>query len=129
MPMTRLDGATTTTAAVSAPVPEKARLLFPLPAPGLYKLTLITLKNDTMHLQDTRGVLLTLRQFRTSKPLRSPRLYFYVPKGLKKLAIYQPASLPEIMEIRGVQIVVENASIMDPGDQLAQFDRQMLPEF
>jgi hypothetical protein len=75
------------------------KLNLPLPAPGRYKVTLITLKNDFIYLQDPRGVLLTLQGFRTSKGLRSPRLYFYVPKGLKKLAIYQPITLPEIMEI------------------------------
>ncbi|HVF09299.1 MAG TPA: DUF4838 domain-containing protein, partial [Abditibacteriaceae bacterium] len=71
-----------------------------LPAPGLYRLTTTVAKNDSLRLQKPRGASLLLQSFRTSKPSRSPRLYFYVPKGLKKLALYQPHSLPAIMEIR-----------------------------
>jgi hypothetical protein len=73
-------------------------LALPLPAAGRYQLILKTGKNSVIHLQLPRGFLLTLQEFRTGKSLRSPRLYFYVPKGLKTLALYVPDSLPEIME-------------------------------
>jgi hypothetical protein len=73
-------------------------LAIPLPAAGSYQVIFKTGKNDTYHVQPPRGFLFTLRAFRTSKPMRSPRLYFYVPKGLKTLALYLSDSLPEIME-------------------------------
>ena len=72
----------------------------PMPAAGKYQLSLLALKNDLVRLQAPQGINLVLQSFRTSKPFRSPRLYFYVPKGLKTLAIYQPLPLPAIMEFR-----------------------------
>jgi hypothetical protein len=76
------------------------RIDIPLPEPERYQLTLKTGKNDLIHLIEPRGFLFTTQSLRTSKPLRSPRLYFYVPKGLKTLAMYLTNSLPEIMEAR-----------------------------
>lgn len=42
------------------------------------------------HFQTYKGVPLVLRTFQTQKGSPSPRLYFYVPRGLRKIAIYFP---------------------------------------
>ena len=75
------------------------QLALKLPSPSHYRVNLIILKNDNITLQLPVDFLTSFSNFRTGKPLRSPRLYFYVPNGLKKLTIYQPLPLPEIMEI------------------------------
>jgi hypothetical protein len=65
-------------------------LSIPLPKSGRYQLVLRRAKNATTHLQFPRDFLITLQAFRTGKPMASPRLYFYVPKGLKTVAMYMP---------------------------------------
>jgi hypothetical protein len=65
-------------------------LLLPLPKAGRYQLIFRTSKYSPIHLEEPRGFLLTLQNFRIARPFRSPRLYFYVPKALSTLAFYLP---------------------------------------
>ena len=59
-------------------------------APGHYQVVVDGGKLGNFTFQTWKGVPLTLRTFQTQKMGPSPRLYFYVPKGLGKIAIFFP---------------------------------------
>lgn len=79
---------------------EWREINIPIPAPGRYQIRLLAIKNDHFSFQPPSSLPLAISSFRTSKFLSSPRVYFYVPRGLRKLAVYQPLPLPENMGIR-----------------------------
>src|SRR6185437_5759509 len=70
----------------------------PLPRAGRYRLNLVQGRNTTLRVEFPRGVGVTLLPFTTPKPHPSPALWFYVPKGVKNLAIHEPIGLPEVMQ-------------------------------
>ena len=63
-------------------------------APGHYQVHFAPKEGRVgdFHFQTWKGAPLTLRTFQTQKPTPTPRLYFYVPRGLQKIAIYFPYS-------------------------------------
>jgi hypothetical protein len=71
----------------SVPIGETQTLQVPMPVPGLYTIT-VQDQVTGFHLFAGAGIPLVTDEFRPWGI--SPRLYFYVPKGLKKLAIYSP---------------------------------------
>lgn len=70
-----------------------------IPQAGRYRLVLSQEKNNQARLQVPAGTPLLLRDFRTSKPRPSGKLYFYVPAGQKTIAMYV-LPLPENMRPR-----------------------------
>ena len=74
---------------------EWETIAIPIPGPGFHRLRLMNPKNSHFNVRIPRGVRLSMLPFRTSKVHRSPRrLYFYVPPGLKTIAVYHNVSLP-----------------------------------
>jgi hypothetical protein len=71
----------------SIPIGETQTFQVPLPEPGLYTIT-VQDQVTGFHLFAGAGIPLVTDDFRPWGI--SPQLYFYVPKGLKKLAIYNP---------------------------------------
>ena len=62
-------------------------------APGAYKLHFQPdgdRRTGYFSFQTRSDISLTLRDFLSPKPSPSPRLYFYVPAGLRRLALYYP---------------------------------------
>jgi hypothetical protein len=72
----------------------------PLPGPGRYRLTLSLDKNTAVRVAMPRDVTATLLPFAVSKGPGSPPLYFFVPKGVRNVAIYDAVALPEVMQPR-----------------------------
>jgi hypothetical protein len=73
----------------------------PLPGPGHYRLLLSAKdKNTAFNFAPSlqAGIALTLEPFTTSKGQPSPILYFYVPKGIKNIAVSNLLGLPEPMQ-------------------------------
>ena len=66
-------------------------LSIPLAA-GHYQVSIGGNKNGMLTFQTWKGMPLVLRTFQTQKQCPSPRLYFYVPRGLQKIVIYFPDS-------------------------------------
>jgi hypothetical protein len=59
-------------------------------AAGHYQVSIVGSKIGISTFQTWKGVPLVLRTFNIQKQTPSPRLYFYVPRGLPKIAIYFP---------------------------------------
>ena len=63
--------------------------------PGRYKLEFVPdggRATGQFSIQTWKGVPLIFGEFLTPKPAPSPRLYFYVPAGLRKLAMHYPTT-------------------------------------
>ncbi len=63
----------------------------PIPRPGRYRLR-ITDQKTIFTIRLPAGVPLVTRAFLS--PDLSPRVYFYVPKGLRRMALYVPGVIP-----------------------------------
>ena len=61
-------------------------------AAGHYQVSIVGSKKGVSMFQTWKGVPLVLWTFNIQKQTPSPRLYFYVPRGLPKIAIYFPNS-------------------------------------
>jgi len=72
----------------------------PVPVAGKYRLAFKIDKNTNIRLALPRDLAVTLLPFAVSKGTGSPPLYFFVPKGLKIIAIYDAIALPEFMQPR-----------------------------
>lgn len=66
-----------------------SELAIALPKPGAYRVQLWSTKR-TFRLSVPLGVALSLPAFVNSQGLPTPRLYFYVPPGTERLALYAP---------------------------------------
>jgi hypothetical protein len=65
----------------------------PIPHPGRYTIQFRPIAGGGFWFQTARGVPLTFGRFISEMGAPSPRLYFYVPKGLKTIAMYYPDAL------------------------------------
>jgi hypothetical protein len=72
----------------------------PLSRAGRYRLTLTQEKNTAFSFAPPREAGVTLLPFTTSKGQASPPLYFFVPKGVKNVAIHELLGLPETLQPR-----------------------------
>ena len=73
---------------------------FAIPRPGRYSVALLQEKNTFTNFVPPVAARLWLDPFRTPKGAATPPLYFYVPKGVKNVALIEQAGLPEIMQPR-----------------------------
>jgi hypothetical protein len=62
----------------------------PLPRSGSYTIQFHPMNGGGFYFQSVRGLPLAFGSFMSEMGAPSPRLYFYVPKGLKTLAMYYP---------------------------------------
>jgi hypothetical protein len=71
-------------------IKQSEEMQIPLPHPGRYTIEFRPTSGGGFWFQAVRGVPLTFGPFISEMGSPSPRLYFYVPKGLKTLAMYYP---------------------------------------
>lgn len=89
----------------------------PLPGPGRYTLEAQSAKTR-FSIQAPAGVAFTLRRFTNSQGQPAPRLYFYVPKGLKTIAIhFSYGMLPRFYDNTGAEVAPQTKNV--PGIVLA----------
>jgi hypothetical protein len=81
------------------PAPSWEEFELAIPAAGFYRLEVRPGNGKLVRLLPPPGVRLIMRGFLTTKPLASPRLYFYVPKGQKTIAMIV-LPLPKEMQPR-----------------------------
>jgi hypothetical protein len=71
-------------------IKQSEEMQIPLPHPGRYTIEFRPISGGGFWFQAVRGLPLTFGPFISEMGAPSPRLYFYVPKGLKTLAMYYP---------------------------------------
>ncbi|MEO6908604.1 MAG: hypothetical protein ABI210_12015 [Abditibacteriaceae bacterium] len=77
------------------PPPSWEDFVLPIPKAGLYTISLRQPKNALSRFQALPPTIPSVMlAFRAAKPLPSPRLYFYVPKGQKTVVMLYNDSLP-----------------------------------
>lgn len=74
------------------PSPDAQTFDTKIAQPGTYSLEIRTLKMARVTLTAPANVGVELQEFRVPKPAPAPDLYFYVPKGERRFAIYNRAS-------------------------------------
>lgn len=85
----------------------------PIPAPGRYTIQFRPIAGGGFRFQMLNGLPLVIRSFISEMGGPSPRLYFYVPRGLQKIALYYPLGdfnnqfPPQIMDPDGKRMPIE----------------------
>jgi hypothetical protein len=89
----------------------------PLAEPGLYRIQLWS-PGRPFRLPVPAGVPLVMPEFKNSQGLPTPKLYFFVPEGLKRLALvttYSAAGPPRFFDPQGAEV---KPQLVDGGKML-----------
>lgn len=78
--------------------PRKASIPLPLAKGGRLRMNVIQEKNTLVSFVPPQDIKVTYLPFKTPKPYPSSGYYFYVPRGVKNVAIYELLGLPASMQ-------------------------------
>ena len=88
-----------------------AELKIPITAAGLHRIEIRTTNSEGFTVAAPIGVPLIMETFQTRSGTPSPRLYFWVPRGLKSAALYLPFAvpgrLPRVFDGEGEPVAVQ----------------------